>query len=155
MKAELINPFLEASQSVINTLLNTDANLGKIYLKPSPYFTNSVIIVIGVVGDFKGQIYFEMTLEIAKKIAGRMLSGNALPALDEVGKSAVSEMGNMIAGNACTLYEHRNIHIDITPPSLITGEKIEISNKVPTIVIPLLIDDIGLININAVMEKMN
>ncbi|WP_372997506.1 chemotaxis protein CheX [Lutispora sp.] len=74
--------------------------------------------------------------------------------LNEISKSAISEMGNMIMGNASTILAERNINIDITPPSLLTGEQIEISSKVSTIVIPLEIEGIGAVSINITAEEI-
>lgn len=147
MKAEYINPFIEASQSVIKMLSGKDVTVGKPFLKSSPYFFNNIIIVIGVVGEVKGQIYFEMAVETAKNVASSMMGGMAVDELDELSKSAISELGNMIMGNAGAVFYNNKITIDITPPTLLAGD-IEMSNKMPTIVIPLIIDDLGTINVN-------
>lgn len=147
MKAEYINPFIEASQSVIKMLSGKEVVVGKPFLKTSPYFFNNIIIVIGVVGEVKGQIYFEMTVETAKNIASAMMGGMAVDELDELSKSAISELGNMIMGNVGTVFFNNKITIDITPPTLLAGN-IEMSNKMPTIVVPLVIDDLGILNVN-------
>ena len=41
--------------------------------------------------------------------------------IDEIGQSAISELGNMIAGNAATVFASNNIRIDITPPGYYDG----------------------------------
>lgn len=148
MKVEYINPFIEASQSVIKMLCNVDIKMGKVHLKASPFSFSNVIIIIGVVGEIKGQIYFEMPMETAKKIASTMMGGMPVDELDEISKSAISEMGNMIMGNASTIFANNEISIDITPPTLLSGEKIEMSSKSPTVVIPLELQGFGSININ-------
>ena len=81
-----------------------------------------------------------------------MMGGMAISELDEISKSAVSEMGNMIMGNASTIFAKKGISIDITPPSLLTGEKIEISNKISTIVVPVEIEGLGTVSINVAAE---
>lgn len=154
MKAEYINPFVEASQSVIKMLLNTEAKLGKLHLRNSPLSFDQVVIMIGVIGKIKGQVYFELSRDTAKKIASIMMGGMPVDELDEMSKSAVSEMGNMIMGNASTIFSNNNIGIDITPPALLTGEKFEISNKVPNIVVPLELEGLGNISINIAAEEV-
>jgi chemotaxis protein CheX len=74
--------------------------------------------------------------------------------LDEMSKSAISEMGNMIMGNTGSIFASKDINIDITPPSLLIGEKIEISNKVPTIVIPIELQGVGTLTINVMSEDL-
>lgn len=148
MKVEYINPFIEASKSVIKMLCGVDVEMGKVHLKSSPFSFSNVIIIIGVVGEIKGQIYFEMPMEVAKKIASTMMGGMPVDELDEISKSAISEMGNMIMGNASTIFANNEISIDITPPTLISGERIEMSSKSPTVVVPLELKEFGTININ-------
>lgn len=133
-------------------MLSVEPTMGKISIKPSPYFTSPVIVVIGVVGGFKGQIYFEMSLDTAKKIASHMMGGAGGEEFDELSKSAVSELGNMVMGQAGILFERREIRIDLTPPTLITGERIEVSNKMAAIVIPLTFSSFGDVTLNIAVE---
>jgi len=56
MKVEYINPFIEAAQGVFKTLLDTDTTLGKVYLKDSPFSVCDMVIMIGVVGQIRGQV---------------------------------------------------------------------------------------------------
>ena len=153
MKVEYINPFIEASQSVIKMLTNCEIRIGKPYLKQTPYYFNQIVIVIGVVGEIRGQLYFEMPIETAKSIASVMMGGMPVLELDEISKSAISEMGNMIMGNASTIFFNLNINIDITPPTLLAGE-IEMSNKIQTVVVPVELEGIGNINININAEAI-
>lgn len=154
MKVEFINPFVEASKSIIGMICGTEVRMGKLSLRNSPYIVNQVVIMIGVIGKIKGQVCFELTVDSAKKIASAMMGGMPVAELDEISKSAVSELGNMIMGNAGTLFESNNVSIDITPPSLLTGDKIEVSTKVATIVVPMTIVGIGDMFINITAEEI-
>lgn len=155
MKAEYINTFIEAAQSVMHMVCDVDTKIGKLHLRNSPYSVNQVIIMIGVIGKIKGQVWFELSNETARNIASIMMGGVPIPELDEISKSAVSEMGNMIMGNTSTLFANQSINIDITPPSLLTGEKIELSNRLSTIVVPLNLEGIGTVSINVAAEEVH
>jgi chemotaxis protein CheX len=154
VKVEYINPFIEASQTVFKMLLNTEAKLGKVYLKTSPFSVSDLIIMIGLVGKIRGQVCLELTFETAKKIASTMMGGMAVVEMDEICTSAIGELGNMIMGNTCTIFSSNKIHIDITPPSILIGDKILISNKTETIGIPLVLPNYGNININITAEEI-
>ena len=154
MKAEYINPFIEASQSVFKALLNTDIELGKLSLKSSPFSSSGMIIMIGVVGEVRGQVCFELTADTAEKIVSTMMGGIIVSDMDEIATSAIGELGNMIMGNACTIFANNEIKIDITPPTILTGDKIKISNKIATIMVPLILKDYGNININITAEEI-
>jgi len=155
MKVEYINPFIQAAQSVISMLCSVQPKIGKVHLRNMPFSADQVIIIIGVVGKIKGQVCFEMSENTAKKIASIMMGGIPVDKLDEMSKSAVAEMGNMIMGNTSTIFANQKVNIDITPPSLLTGEKIEVSNKTTTIVVPLELDGVGNISINIAAEETN
>ena len=76
------------------------------------------------------------------KIASGMIMGMPVTEFDEISKSAISEMASMIMVNTATLLYNRGINIDITPPSLLMGENMQITpSKIKTICIPLLIDE--------------
>lgn len=154
MKVEYINPFMQSAQSVIKMLCGIESKLGKVYLRSSHFSVNQVVIMIGVVGKIKGQVCFELSMDTAKKIASVMMGGMPVEELDEMSKSAVSELGNMIMGNTSTIFASKDISIDITPPSLLIGEKIEISNKVSTIVVPLELDGLGIVSIYVAAEEV-
>lgn len=154
MKREFINPFIEAAQGVFKTLLDTDIELGKVYMKASPFSVSDMVIMIGVVGEIRGQICLELSSKTGMKIVSAMMEGITVVEMDEIGISAIAELGNMIMGNTCSIFSKNKINIDITPPTILTGDKIRISNKVATIVIPLTIENYGNININITAEEM-
>jgi len=142
MNIEYINPFIEASQTVLKQIASLDAKLGKVYLKISPYKSEDIIIMVGLTGKIRGQAIFSMGRDFGMKIASCMMMGMAVTEFDEISKSAISELANMIMGNAATLLYNRGINIDITPPSLLMGENMQITpSKMKTICIPLLVGE--------------
>lgn len=144
MNVEHINPFVEASTSVLQMIANTEVKIGKLNLKDSPFISSNVAIIIGVTGEMKGQVIFSLSNEDACKIASIMMGGMPVPELDEISKSAIGEVGNMIMGNTATIFASKQIAIDITPPTIMIGKDIQIStSKMKVISIPLHMDTIG------------
>jgi len=142
MNVEYINPFIEASQTVLKQTANIDAKLGNVFLKNSPYKSDCVVIIVGLTGKIRGQAIFSMAKKVAMDIASAMMGGMPITELDEMGKSAISELSNMILGNAATILYKKGIGIEITPPSLLMGDNLQISpNKMKTICIPLIFSD--------------
>lgn len=66
------------------------------------FTTQQVSIAVGVSGQVKGQVIYGLSQVTATKIASAMM-GQTTVAFDEMVASAVSELGNMISGNAATL----------------------------------------------------
>lgn len=149
MNVEYINPFIEASQTVLKTSAGIDARLGNVYLKNAPYKSDTIVIIIGLTGKIRGQVVFSMGKAVALKIASAMMFGMSVTELDEIAKSAISELTNMILGNTATILYNKGIGIEITPPSMLMGDNMVITpNKMKTICIPLHLNDQDVLEID-------
>lgn len=148
MKAEYINPFIKASTEVLRTIVNVEFKTGAPYLKQSPLAPDNVMILVGITGEIRGQVTLSMKKQVAMDVASSMMMGMPVTELDEMSKSALSELGNMIMGNTATLLFNNGINIDITPPTLMMGDNLTISvTGMQTVGIPL-ISDLGSINLD-------
>ncbi|MBK1809393.1 chemotaxis protein CheX [Clostridium sp. YIM B02505] len=138
MKVEYINPIVEASKNVINQITGFNPSLGRIYKKTIPYSVDSVMVLIGLTGQIQGSVNISLNKGLALKIVSAMMGGMEVNELDEIAKSAISELCNMILGNAATIFYSNNISIDITPPIIMTGTNIEVSQANSVVIsIPL------------------
>lgn len=139
MKAIYINPFLKATLYVFGQF-QLPCLVGNPSIKGSPFSEKEILTVVGITGDIRGQMYFGLPLDSAKRIVSAMMGGIHLSTLDALGQSAISELSNMICGNAMTLFAKEGVSLDITPPSLIMGNQIEVSaDKMRVLSIPLII----------------
>ena len=127
MKAEYINPFIKASTEILTQMTQIKFQVGKPTLKPSPHNANNIIILIGITGDIKGQAMLSFDETMALSIVSKMMGETPVQELDEIGKSALAELGNMILGNSATLLFNSGIKVDITPPTLMIGDNVTIS----------------------------
>ena len=59
-------------------------------------------------------------------IAGKMMGGVEVKELDEMSKSAIDEPGNVMTGNAAARFEKQNMDMDISRPTVLTGQGITI-----------------------------
>lgn len=120
MKGEYINAFLVAASSVLQTACNVSLTAGKPYVKTTSFDDNSLVICLGVTGQIGGQVLIACSKSVACDIASKMCF-MPINTLDELSLSALSELGNMILGNAATVLSTKNVIIDITPPMIIQG----------------------------------
>jgi len=155
MNVEYINPFIEASQTVLKQMINIDVKLGNVYIKNAPYKSDTIVIIIGLTGKIRGQVVFSMGKQVALKVASCMMFGMEVTELDEISKSAISELTNMILGNTATILYNKGIGIEITPPSFLMGDNMVISpSKMKTICVPLILGDMGVMDIDiSVMDS--
>lgn len=136
LNAEHINPFLMAAKKVFQEMCYVDLQIGKPFLKEAAFERESWIIMIGVTGEMRGQVLIGMGIEEACFIASKMCM-TEVTEIDDFSASALSELGNMIMGNAATVFSSNNIGIDITPPTLSHGEVSFMTNFTKSLCVPL------------------
>lgn len=142
INVEHINPFLMAATSIIRDICGIDMKIGKPYIKETSFANDSIIIMIGITGEMRGQVMIVMTHDVALNVASKMMMGMPVAELDEMSISAISELGNMIMGNAATIFSTKGIGIDITPPTVCRGNLTITQTYTKNICIPLSGGDI-------------
>jgi chemotaxis protein CheX len=140
MKAEYINPFLESARIVIEQMIQIRPSTGQLTLKDIKFVDHHVWIQIGMTGHVNGDIIFGLSESVAMKIISAMMGGFTITEIDEMGKSAISELGNMISGNASTMLYNQGVHVDITPPRVVEVSNFEARKA---LAIPLIMEGIG------------
>lgn len=152
---KLINPFLQASLNVIKTACNMDVTVGKPEISKTEFNESSVVIMLGITGQVKGQVLIDMSEESAKKLASGMMMGMTVDTLDDMTLSALSELGNMIMGNAATVFSTSGINMDITPPSTLRGHLVIDRYYTVNIGIPIIYNNETLIKLNVAVKLDN
>ena len=149
----LINPFLEATLSVIKSAAQKELKIGKPEVKETVFTDKSVLIMLGVTGKLEGQVIFDISEDNAKNIASTMMFGMPVDELSDMAMSAISELGNMIMGNAATLFSKNKVIIDITPPTVARGNLTLSRQYAVNICVPLYEGTNRILNINIAVRK--
>lgn len=133
-----VNPFVQSSISIMRAMAQMELAIGRPALGTLNFEDTTFLLQVGVTGEMKGQVILAMPVEIAKKIASAMMCGMPVEELDEMPRSALSELSNMIMGNAATLFSSQEIIIDITPPMSMLGSHLSLQAEVEALKVPLL-----------------
>ena len=141
IRAEHLNPFLISAKQVLQQVCQIDVQFGPMSKDDFSVTGEPLFIMLGITGEISGQVCVVMGLNTAKDIASRMMMGMPVMELDDMARSALSELGNMMMGNAATLLFNNNISIDITPPTLLLGSAIISSAETSVIKVLLLYRD--------------
>jgi len=147
MNADHINPFLIAATKILKDMCFVDVKIGKPYIKDTEFTEDTLVIIIGITGEIRGQVMIAFSNVIACDIASKMIM-MPVTLMDELSTSAICELGNMILGNTATIFSTKGIGIDITPPTLCTGNVSFSNNYTKNICIPLVYDNNMTIEIN-------
>ena len=148
MKAEYANVFIRSAITVFSREIRVHLSRKSLSKKSAPVPSLPICIVIGITGAIRGQVVYSMDSNFAYSVTKAMVP-NKLPAeLRKLTNSAVSEVANMITGQASIALagEHQLIHL--TPPAVFTGTDMQVDFlSIPTICLSL-ISEIGSLEIN-------
>ena len=133
-----VNPFLQSSLSVIEMMTQVKVSVGKPSIAKLNFPGTTVVLQVGVTGVLKGQVLMVMTEENAKFFASKMMMGMPVETLDEMAKSALCGLSNMIMGNTATLFSAGGIAMDITPPISMQGMNLSFQADVQALKIPMM-----------------
>lgn len=145
MDVRYVNPFIDAITNIMPQLGFQSVVRGGVKTGDQFVESKGVTILVGLTDDARGNVAYNMTEEAAMKIASTMMMGMPVAQMDEMAQSAISELTNMVTGNAATNFESLNMKVDISPPSLVVGQKFKakLSNG-KFLIIEMVVDGIVL-----------
>ncbi len=152
MKAQYINPFLESASTVIQQMCNISPKRGDLSIKDVTFYEDHIWIKIGMTGHIEGDVIFGLHKDVAMRIVSAMMGGFPISEMDEMGKSAISELGNMISGNASTILFNQGVAIDITPPQLVDDHQ-SMYGAGKALAVPLDLGHLGELEIQVLVLK--
>jgi chemotaxis protein CheX len=153
MDIKFINPFLGAFLNIIPQFGIDNIRKNKIMVKGREIKSPGVMIILGIIGDVRGNVIYSTNLECAKMIASAMMMGAPVTELDELAQSAISELTNMLTATAATNFYGEGINVNISTPTLMYGEFTANTNSDKTICIEMLINEMPF-EINVAFEQM-
>ena len=118
-KEALLNIFNKLTKTIPEIANESHANVEK--------HSKGISIVMGIIGKYSGRIIFDMSFEAAQNIAKTLIKRE--PKNNEEILNVMSEISNMIAGNACSMINKKNkvFGLRVAPPTTFHGESISIS----------------------------
>ena len=152
MDVKHINPFLDSFTNVMPQVGLTDVQKKGISLKGRFIESPGVMIILGIMGDIKGNVIYGTSIESAKKIASSMMMGMPVNELDELAQSAISELTNMLTANAAINFSKENIEINISTPTLVHGEFTANSSSDKVVCVEMQVNDM-IFEVNIALEK--
>jgi len=144
MDAKIVNPFIDATLHVLETMASTRAKARKPYMKKDQVARGDVSGVIGLTGGAMGMVSVSFTEKSILAIVSNMFGEEMkMKELNEEIKDAAGEISNMISGQARQRLEELGISLQAAIPTVIMGKNHTIThiNKHPIIAIPFDTDN--------------
>jgi len=151
MKAEFVNPFASAVVMVFQKEFGMNVMRDSLALQQGPLRGADVNTIIGVTGQLEGQVIYTFDERVALRIASALM-GEAVEELDELAKSAVAELGNIITGNAAIGLSENGYNCILTPPTLLTGKELIVTTFTPVLNIPFS-TDFGSVTVHVALRE--
>lgn len=142
MDVKLINPFINATLHVLETMASTKTTAGKPYLKKEEVAKGDVTGVIGLTGDSRGTVSVSFSEKCILAIVSKMFAEELTELNDEI-TDAVGELTNMISGQARQKLELVGKSLKAAIPTVIMGKDHTISHitSYPVVAIPFTTDN--------------
>lgn len=152
MRVEYINPFVESAYSIMKEVLNTEVKRGDLYLKKSSQPVMGVAAIVGLAGDVEGRVLFDMDEKTAIDISS-VMNGEVLTEMDDLAKATITELANMITAQAVTKLHDLGFRFDLTPPAIITGQNMRVTDmNVEALIVPFDLPQ-GKVEINVAIRE--
>lgn len=142
MLAVQIEAFTMAGRDVMASITGDTPLIAEVMPQTTRFTTRNYSLVVGMSGQYAGQMIISMSAETAQALASTMMM-SPVEEMDEMAMSALSELANMIGGTAISQLSTQGVHCDITPPTLIEGEAVKFSTQAPAFRLPFSLGVVG------------
>jgi chemotaxis protein CheX len=137
MDVKLLNPFIQAALEVLKAEVGAIATRKDLTLQKSSLTSDDITVLINLVGDVYGVVMYGMPMSTCLNMVSQIM-GQTFEELNSLAQSGVAELGNVISGQATIRFSEAGFQSNISTPTVLIGNGIEISTlDFHRIVVPL------------------
>jgi len=153
MNAQQINPFIEATCQVFQTMLQCEPSRGKMRVADQPNEQGGLTALISLSGDMRGAVAVTFPVETARSVAQRLAQTEDDIENEEL-IDALGEVANMISGCAKAKFDGMDITIGL--PTVVRGETfcLDHPKNSVTLVVPFT-SELGAFKLNVTFSKLS
>lgn len=122
MRMELIQPFINAADAVLAQTLSCNTRIGDLTMDEESYRRRGMAALVAISGDIEGRVIFDIETSTAAKVASA-LSGMEVAETDGMVRETVSELANLVIGNAITSLNDQGFRFKIHPPEVHSADE--------------------------------
>ncbi len=122
MRMELIQPFINAADAVLSQTLQCPTRIGDVAMEEEVYRRKGMAATVVIQGDIEGRVIFDIETPTATKVASA-LAGAELEESDTLVRETVSELANLVIGNAVTTPNDQGVRFKINPPQVHSADQ--------------------------------
>jgi chemotaxis protein CheX len=134
---KFMNPFVEAAAEVLEKEVSAKVERGTLSLQKSSLTSDQITVLLSLVGQVQGVVLYGLSIKTALNLVSQMM-GQEFTEFDNLAQSGIAELGNVITGAATVKLSKEGFDAEISPPTLVQGEGIQISTlDFPRVVVQL------------------
>lgn len=122
MRMELIQPFINAADAVLAQTLSCSTRVGDLSMDEEAYRRHGMAALVLVSGDIEGRVIFDIEPSTAAKVASAF-AGEEVAETDSMVRETVSELANLVIGNAITSLNDQGFRFKIHPPEVHSADE--------------------------------
>lgn len=152
VNVKFLNPFIDAASEVLSVEAHTSTTKGSLTLQKSAMTTDDITVLLSLIGQIQGVVLYGMSVKTALALVTRMVD-QEFPEFDNLAQSGIAELGNVITGRATIKLSEAGYTTNISPPTLIQGQGLQISTlDFSRIVLPL-VTEVGDIMVHLALRE--
>lgn len=137
MDVKFLNPFVQAAVEVLKTEVGANAIRKDVSLHKSSLTSDDITVLINLIGDVYGVVMYGMSTATCLGLVSKIM-GQEFAEFNTLAQSGVAELGNVISGQATIRFSESGYKSNISTPTVLNGNGVEISTlDFPRVVVPL------------------
>ncbi|MBU9713154.1 chemotaxis protein CheX [Evansella tamaricis] len=120
MNVDHVNAVCRATKTILTNHFGIEVTPLNPSAQKHDFLSNNVSVLLGINGDLSGEIICSIDEQTAINIVSIMMGGLTIEKLDDMGRSAIQEFGNWIAGSTAMELSKQQF-VDVTPPVVKEG----------------------------------
>jgi len=155
MKAEYINPFVEAVYELFSTMLGAEVTRKGLALSRQEQQPREVVALIGFSGAVKGTVALALPRETAKAMTSKILGEDDDSAEEQAVSDSIAELVNIVAGSAkAKLSTAVGQTLDLSLPVVLRGQDYQVYSPSKCTWLEISFDgDLGAFNLRISMDN--
>lgn len=122
----LVAPFFHAARQVLEQELGLEVRLSPASAQPmSDLSGGDLTVLVAITGDVEGSAFYRYSIPCALGIVSRIID-TPMDEMDDLARSGIAELGNVITGRAGILLAERGWSCTIAPPVVVVGRELKV-----------------------------
>jgi len=154
LDANFIGLFLDSVESTFAKVFNTEVTRGQMSIWRNPLTDHDLAIITGIIGEeHTGMVIYSMKGFTAQRLISALDPSVSKNPDEKMIYDGLSEIISILSGNTMTFFSENEIEIDITTPSIISGNSFQMHMPNHTMLTADMLSQFGTMDVNIAIKR--